>query len=86
VYPLRQAQARLDELVARAHHGQERVLLTEHGRPVAAIISVADLEELQRAQDAADLAECRAIKARSGPGVPHEQFMAMLEAEDAARA
>ena len=84
MYPLRQAQARLDELVARAHHGQERVLLTEHGRPVAAIISVTDLEELQR-QDAADLAECRAIKTRSGPGVPHEQFMAMLEAEDAAR-
>jgi prevent-host-death family protein len=78
-YPLTQAQSRLPELVSRAQHRHEPVMLTEHGTPVAAIVSAADLAELQHAQDAADLATCQAIKARSGPGVPHEQFMAMLE-------
>jgi len=86
MFPVTQAQSRLAELVARARQWHERVVLTEHGTAVAAIVSVADLDELQRTQDAADLAECRAIKARSGPGVPHEQFMAILDAEDAAQA
>lgn len=80
-----QASTRLGELVSQARDEHVPVLLTEHGRPVAAILSVADLEEYQRAQDTADLAECRAIKAGSGPGVPHDEFMAMLDAEDAAR-
>jgi len=85
-YPLVIAQSRLGELVSRAQHEHEPVLLTEDGTPVAAIVSVADLEEFQRTQDAADIAACQAIKARSGPGLPHEEFMAMLEAEDAAPA
>lgn len=60
-------------------------MLTEHGTPVAAIVSMAELEELQHAQDAADLALCQAVKARSrDDGVPHDEFMAMLDAEDAA--
>jgi prevent-host-death family protein len=82
-YPLAQAQSRFGELVSRARHGHEQVLLTEHGTPVAAIVSVAELAELQRSQDAADLATCRAIKAGSAAGVRHEEFMAMLDAEAA---
>lgn len=42
-------------------------------------------EEPTSDQDAADIAECLAIKARSGPGIPHDEFMALLEAEDAAQ-
>ena len=83
---MEQAQSRLAELVSRAQHGHQPVMLTEHGTPVAAIVPVADLEDLQHAQDAADLALCQAIKAGSGPGLPHEQFMAVLAAEDAAGA
>jgi hypothetical protein len=41
--------------------------------------------EIQRTQDAADLAECQAIKSRSDPGVPHDEFMALLEVEGSAR-
>jgi prevent-host-death family protein len=85
-YPLTQASPGLGELVSRARHDHERVFLTEHGQPVAAIVSIEDLAELERTQDAADLAECQAIKSRSVSGVPHDEFMAMLEAEDAARA
>jgi prevent-host-death family protein len=84
IYPLAQAQARLAELVSRAQHAREPVMLSEHGTPVAAIVSMADLEDFQRAQDAADLATCQAVKARSGSGIRHEDFMAMLDTEDAA--
>jgi prevent-host-death family protein len=85
-YSLAQAQSRLGDLVSRAQLGYEPVLVTEHGTPVAAIVSVAELAEMQYAQDAADLATCQAIKARSGPGMRHDEFMAALEAERTARA
>jgi len=44
---------------------------------------VSGAEELQRTQNAADIALCEAIKARNEPGIPHEEFMAALGAEDA---
>jgi prevent-host-death family protein len=84
-YSLAQAQSRLGDLVSRAQLGCEPVLVTEQGAPVAAIVSMAELAELQNAQDAADLATCQAIKARSGPGMRHDEFMALLEAERTAR-
>ena len=80
--PLPEARDHLDELVARAQHNHERIVLTEHGEPTAVLISVAELEELQRAQDLADIALCEAVKAKNEPGLPHDEFMAALEAED----
>lgn len=81
-FPLPQARHHLDELVARAHQDHERIVLTEHGKPTAVLISVAELDELQYAQDQADIALCEAIKAKDEPGLPHEAFMAVLDAED----
>jgi hypothetical protein len=43
---------------------------------------VAGLDELQYAQDQADIALCEAIEAKDEPGLPHEAFMAVLDAED----
>jgi antitoxin YefM len=80
--PLPEARDHLDELVARAQHNHERIVLTEHGEPTAVLISVAELDELQHAQDLADIALCEAIKARNEPGLPHGEFMAALEAEE----
>jgi prevent-host-death family protein len=80
--PLPEARDHLAELVARAQHNNERIVLTEHGEPTAVLISVAELDELQHAQDLADIALCEAIKARNEPGLPHVEFMAALEAEE----
>jgi prevent-host-death family protein len=82
-YALTRVRSRFGELVSRARFGHERVVITEHGAPVAAIISMDELADLQQARDALDLDLCRRIKARSGPGLPDEEFMALLEAEDA---
>lgn len=84
-FPMPEARDHLDELVARAQHGHERVVLTEQGEPAAVLISVDELNELQHAQDLADIALCEAIKARDEPGMLHEEFMATLDAEDRGR-
>lgn len=41
-----QARAELSDLVNRVAYGGERVVLSRHGRAVAAIVSAADLERL----------------------------------------
>jgi prevent-host-death family protein len=43
-----QARAELADLVSRVGYSGERILLTRHGRPLAALVPVADLESLER--------------------------------------
>jgi prevent-host-death family protein len=83
-YTLTNARSRFGELVNRARFGRERIVLTEHGKPVAAIISVEELAELQAAADAADVAAAQAVLATGHPGLPNDQVMAALDALDAA--
>ena len=61
------ARANFSEMVSRAAYGKERVVMTRHGKPVAAVIPLEDLEALERlegerdaALGAADLAEWQA--------------------------
>lgn len=49
--------------VNRVAFGGERVVLTRHGRPVAAVVPVEDLELLEAVEDARDLDEVRAALA-----------------------
>jgi prevent-host-death family protein len=74
-FQLRQARHHLDELVACVQHDHERIVLTDGDEPIAVLISVAELDQLQRVQDLADIALCEAIKAKNDPGLPHEEFM-----------
>ena len=57
--PVTQARSELADLVNRVVYGGERVVLTRHGRPVAALVGAADLERLEAADrgDAAEIAE-----------------------------
>ena len=59
-YTLTNARSRFGELVNRARFGRERIVLTEHGKPVAAIIRVEELAETPE-QAAAILAPHSAI-------------------------
>ena len=60
------------------------MLLTEGDTPVAAIVGIDTLRELQRVQDDADIAVCLRSEADPSPRLSHEEFMAALDAEDAA--
>ena len=51
------------EVVGRVSYGKERVGVTRYGKLAAVVISVEDLELLERLEDARDLAEFRAAKA-----------------------
>jgi prevent-host-death family protein len=82
-YPLVEARNQLGQLVGRVRHGQEHILITEYGKPAAALIPISELEELQRLRDEADVAEARAREAAAaGSSMSHDEFMAQLEAED----
>jgi len=48
-----QARDELADLVNRVAYGDERVVLTRHGKPVAALVSAADLAVLQDREQAA---------------------------------
>ena len=52
--------------VNRAAFGGERVVLTRHGKRVAAVVPIADLELLESLEDAVDLEEARDALAVSG--------------------
>jgi len=46
--PVTQARADFAELVNRVSYGGERIVMTRHGKPLAAIVSAADLERLEQ--------------------------------------
>ncbi len=47
VEPLREVRNHFSDVVDRVEHEHERVTVTRNGRPVAVIMSPADLEELE---------------------------------------
>jgi prevent-host-death family protein len=80
-----EARERFAELVSRAAFGKERIVLTRRGKPLAAMVPVADLERLQALEDAADRAAVERAEtemARTGDrGVPLAEILAEFGAK-----
>ena len=79
--PLATARDTLGDLVNRASYGDERVLISKRGKPVAALVSVAALEALEAYEEEEDeraLAEARADD--DGVRIPFEEIVAEHEA------
>ncbi|WP_285500096.1 type II toxin-antitoxin system Phd/YefM family antitoxin [Actinokineospora sp. NBRC 105648] len=74
--PISVASNQLGEVVSRVEHAHERVVLTGHGQPVAAIVPIDDLRRLEAAEDEADLAAAREALASAEPRVPHHSVLA----------
>jgi prevent-host-death family protein len=68
--PTDTAPAAFAEAVARAEAGKERIVLTRAGKPVAALVPIADLEAIEDAEDEAETAEALAEYERSGKDWP----------------
>jgi prevent-host-death family protein len=79
-FPLPAAQAHLAELVAETRHSHRLVTISEHGQPVAALISIDDLADLQ---DRAALAAQLADKAAGRGGASLSDLDAALDRIDA---
>ncbi|MET9552466.1 type II toxin-antitoxin system Phd/YefM family antitoxin [Streptomyces sp. NPDC006645] len=56
--PVTQARAELADLINRVVYGEERVVVTRHGKPLVALVSAADLARLEnlKAEEAAGAA------------------------------
>ncbi|MFB7372230.1 type II toxin-antitoxin system Phd/YefM family antitoxin [Streptomyces sp. NPDC056222] len=52
--PVTQARAELADLINRVVYGNERVVVTRHGKPLVALVSAADLEKLEAGQETAE--------------------------------
>lgn len=54
------ARDKFGDILGRASHGKERLVISRHGKRVAAIVPIEDLERLEAMEDEQDLAEARA--------------------------
>jgi prevent-host-death family protein len=79
-YALTAARTHLGELVAQARHTHRPVTITEHGKPVVALINIDDLADLE---DRAALAGHFAEKAAGHSGVSLDALDAALDRIDA---
>jgi prevent-host-death family protein len=79
-YPLTAAQAHLGELVAETRQSHRPVTISEHGKPVAALISIDDLADLE---DRAALAAHLTDKAAGRAGISLDGLDAALDRIDA---
>jgi prevent-host-death family protein len=64
-------RARLGDLVTRVSYKHDRVVITKHGKPVAALISASDMEKFEELEDWNDIqaaeASERETKRNGGP-------------------
>jgi prevent-host-death family protein len=79
-YPLTAAQTHLGKLVAEARQSHRPVTISEDGKPVAALINIDDLADLE---DRAALAAHLADKAAGRDGTSLEELDAALDQIDA---
>jgi len=54
-----EARSGLSDLISRAKYSEERTILTRHGEPVAALVSMEDLKALRELEDATDVKRAR---------------------------
>ena len=56
----KEARGQLSTVISRAAFAKERIILTRHGKAVAAVVPIEDLELLEKLEDRIDLEEARA--------------------------
>ena len=88
---LAETKAHLSELVARVGEQHERIIVTVHGRPVAVILAVDDLESLE--ETIALLSDSAAVRALSeadaelarGEGETQDELATAMQARRAGK-
>jgi len=75
-----EARGEFSDLVNRAAYRHERVLITRHGKAIAALVPTEDLELLEAMEDRADIEAARAALAdpANAETIPWEQVKADL--------
>jgi prevent-host-death family protein len=77
---LTDVRRRLYDTLRRVQSGGERIVLERRGRPVAALVSLEDLELLEEIEDEYLDRLADAAEAEGGESIPWEQVKAKAEA------
>lgn len=59
----KEARGQLSDVISRAAFAKERTILTRHGKAVAAVVPIEDLEFLEKLEERIDLEDARAALA-----------------------
>jgi prevent-host-death family protein len=75
-----QARAQFTDTLSRAAYGKERIRITRHGKELAAVVPIEDLELLEALEDRIDLEDARAALAETKDQgtIPWEKIKADL--------
>lgn len=81
--PVTQARAELADLINRVVYGGERVVVTRHGKPLVALVSAADLEQLEALQEPTEEPVISAVSTvrEAGSAMPRGQQRFGIAAE-----
>ncbi|MEW2252107.1 type II toxin-antitoxin system Phd/YefM family antitoxin [Streptomyces sp. NPDC058733] len=83
--PVTQARAELADLINRVVYGDERVVVTRHGKPLVALVSATDLERLEALREAEESGQEQVIRSvsavRDVASAPREQQRFGIAAE-----
>ncbi len=75
-----EARKQLADLLRRAGYARERIVISVHGKELAALVSMDDLRALERLEDVLDVVEGEAILARVESG--EERTLSLAEADE----
>lgn len=64
----------LSEALNRVAYSGERIVLRRHGKPVAAMVPVADLRMIEEIEDRADIEAVRKARKEKGKPIPWEKI------------
>ena len=80
-YSTKEARGQLSDVISRAAFAKERIILTRHGKPVAAVVPIEDYELLEQIEDRIDLEDARAalIDVKKKGTVSWEKIKAELD-------
>ena len=76
-----EARERFSDLINRASYGQERIILTRRGKPVAAVVPFEDVEWMEEVEDEEDMEAVKEAKeelARGGKTIPLDELLKEL--------
>lgn len=76
--PATEAREKLADILNDVAFRGERVLLDRHGKSIAAVVSIEDLELLERLEDEMDLDAARKAIADKGPRISWKDLKAEL--------